>query len=94
MRTQTEKCGKAWETRLDNPIDNDWTMNKLLYIASSWVSIINGLEYGNEQWNGKWNETVKVHSCSYQGNLRIMSVRCGTCRKEREKKRAEAEGMT
>ena len=51
------------------------------------MSIINGLEYGNEQWNGKWNETVKVHSCSYQGNLRIMSVRCGTGRSERKKSR-------
>ena len=28
---------------------------------TSWVSLIAGLEYGTEQWNGKWNATVNVH---------------------------------
>ena len=30
-----------------------------------WVSLIAGMEYGMERWNGKWNGTVHVHSCSY-----------------------------
>ena len=25
------------------------------------ASLIVGLEYGKERWNGKWNGTVKVH---------------------------------
>ena len=29
-----------------------------------WVSLIAGLEYGMEQWNGKWNGTMNVQSCS------------------------------
>ena len=28
------------------------------------VSLIAALEYGMERWNGKWNGTVNVHSCS------------------------------
>ena len=28
------------------------------------VSLITGLEYGVEQWIGKWNGTVNVHSYS------------------------------
>ena len=28
------------------------------------ASLIAGLEYGTEQWNGKWNGTVNIHSCS------------------------------
>ena len=28
------------------------------------VSLITGMEYGTEQWNGKWNGTVNIHSCS------------------------------
>ena len=27
-----------------------------------WVSLIAGSGYGMEQWNGKWNGTVIVHS--------------------------------
>ena len=30
----------------------------------SWVSLITGLEYGMEWWNGKWNGTVNVHNYS------------------------------
>ena len=26
------------------------------------TSLMAGLEYGMEQWNGKWNGTVNVHS--------------------------------
>ena len=26
------------------------------------VSLIAGMEYGMERWNGKWNGTVSVHS--------------------------------
>ena len=26
--------------------------------------IITGLEYGTERWNGKWNGTVSIYSCS------------------------------
>ena len=26
------------------------------------ASLIAGLEYGMERWNGKWNGTVRVHS--------------------------------
>ena len=29
-----------------------------------WASIIAGLEYGMEWWNGKWNETVKARNYS------------------------------
>ena len=28
------------------------------------VSLIAELEYGTERWNGKWNGTVNIHSCS------------------------------
>ena len=28
------------------------------------ASLITGMEYGMERWNGKWNGTVNVHSCS------------------------------
>ena len=28
------------------------------------ASLIAGLEYGMEQWNGKWNGTMSVQSCS------------------------------
>ena len=28
------------------------------------VSLIAGMEYGMERWNGKWNGTVNVHSYS------------------------------
>ena len=28
------------------------------------ASLIAGMEYGTEQWNGKWNGTVNIHSCS------------------------------
>ena len=28
------------------------------------ASLIAGLEYGMERWNGKWNVTVNIHSCS------------------------------
>ena len=28
------------------------------------VSLIAGLEYGMEQWNGKWNGMVNVHNYS------------------------------
>ena len=28
------------------------------------VSLIAGLEYGKERWNGKWNGTVNVHNYS------------------------------
>jgi len=31
---------------------------------SIWVFLIAGLKYGMEQWNGKWNGTVNVHSYS------------------------------
>ena len=26
------------------------------------ASLVAGLEYGTERWNGKWNRTVNVHS--------------------------------
>ena len=29
-----------------------------------WASLIDGLEYGMEWWNGKWNEAVDVHNYS------------------------------
>jgi len=29
-----------------------------------WVSLIAGLEYGMEWWNGKWNGMVNVHNYS------------------------------
>ena len=29
-----------------------------------WLSLIAGLTYGMEWWNGKWNETVNVHNYS------------------------------
>ena len=32
--------------------------------AHKGVSLIAGMEYGMERWNGKWNGTVNVHSCS------------------------------
>ena len=28
------------------------------------VSLIAGMEYGMERWNGKWNGTVNIHSYS------------------------------
>ena len=28
------------------------------------ASLIAGMEYGTEQWNGKWNGTANIHSCS------------------------------
>ena len=28
------------------------------------VSLIAGMEYGMEWWNGKWNGTVNIHSYS------------------------------
>ena len=31
---------------------------------SEGVSLIAGMEYETEQWNGKWNGTVNIHSCS------------------------------
>ena len=31
---------------------------------SNWASLIGGMEYGAEHWNGKWNGTANVHSCS------------------------------
>ena len=36
------------------------TESDLLKLAS----LITGLEYGMEWWNGKWNETVNVHNYS------------------------------
>ena len=42
----------------------------LEYLLHMWystynrVSLIAGLEYGMEQWNGKWNGMVNVHSYS------------------------------
>ena len=33
-------------------------------LMHEWVSLIAGLEYGMEQWNGKWNGTVNVHNYS------------------------------
>jgi len=29
-----------------------------------WVFLIAWLKYGMEQWNGKWDGTENVHSCS------------------------------
>ena len=28
------------------------------------ASLITGMEYGTERWNGKWNGTVNIYSCS------------------------------
>ena len=33
-------------------------------LMHEWVSLITGLEYGMERWNGKWNRTVNVHNYS------------------------------
>ena len=38
--------------------------NLLEVIIADGVSLIAGMEYEMEWWNGKWNGTVKVHSCS------------------------------
>ena len=29
-----------------------------------WMSLFDGLEYGIEQWNGKWKGAMNAHSCS------------------------------
>ena len=39
-------------------------MKKRQEIYLGWVSLIAGLEYGMERWNGKWNGTVNVHNYS------------------------------
>ena len=42
-------------------------MLKTAYVLnwdSDRASLIAGLKYGVERWNGKWNQTVNVHSCS------------------------------
>ena len=35
-----------------------------MYVNSPciWASLIAGLEYGMDQWNGKWNGTVIIHN--------------------------------
>ena len=40
------------------------TLKDVLVGLMSIVSLITGIGYGTEQWNGKWNGTVDVHSCS------------------------------
>ena len=41
------------------------TVKCILVLATyAGVSLITGLEYGIEQWNGKWNGTVNVHNYS------------------------------
>ena len=40
-----------------------WMTYKHVLNHPDWgVSLIAGMEYGMEQWNGKWNGTVNVHS--------------------------------
>ena len=41
----------------------DFSSN-LQYCPNQGVSLIAGMEYGMERWNGKWNGTVNVHSYS------------------------------
>ena len=36
----------------------------LVCIVFGWVSLITGLEYGMELWNGKWNGIVNVQNSS------------------------------
>ena len=36
----------------------------MYYACYIWVSLITGMEYGMERWNGKWKGTVNVHSYS------------------------------
>ena len=36
----------------------------MYYACYIWVSLIAGMEYGMERWNGKWKGTVNVHSYS------------------------------
>ena len=59
QKTHYKKCKS---NRTSNaPILQSYSKNSGLF---SWVSLIAGMEYGMEWWNGKWNGTVNVHSCS------------------------------
>ena len=39
-------------------------MRLVILTWNSGVSLIAGMEYGTERWNGKWNGTVNIHSYS------------------------------
>ena len=48
--------------------DNKWLVEMTI---PSWASLITGIEYGRERWNGKWNGTVNIqlelyNSCNWR----------------------------
>jgi len=45
--------------------------------SSCRVSLIAGLEYGMERWNGKWNGTMNVaNSCNWHFSSRLSYLLC------------------
>ena len=45
------------QTNQESKVSLIW-QSDCLQPVGEWVSLITGLEYGTERWNGKWNGTV------------------------------------
>ena len=53
----------SWGTILIENVSNHLTI-RVPKAHKDGASLITGMEYGTERWNGKWNGTVNIHSCS------------------------------
>ena len=52
-----------WNGGMEMGVSNRWTEIWNGMVEWKWVSLIAGLKYGMEWWNGNGNETVNIHSC-------------------------------